>query len=269
MEIVDTSIDHEKFHFTRGKKGASFLSHFKVEYENNRIKLLILGIIIVFNGFSSVFSEVYLNEILTLAGYSLINPPSPSLMGFLNNFVGDSSLYIIIIIIFGMGSFSNEVEVNKQVYFTLSRPISRKAYFFTRTLLLTIGIAVIYIIASLIVYFYSLLFFEPISLDKIMLAIVMASLQNASFYAIMIMLSVTYNQMTAGILGFTTFLGAEIVTLIEPLRWFSPISLSGIWMDILVNKESLSDFLTTTFSLLLWIIVPIFIGWLVYKRKDL
>lgn len=255
---------------TYNQKNRSFVRpHLKVEFENFKLKFLVLGLIILFNGLTAIISHVYLAQILKLSGFDIVNPPTPSLMAFLLKFFGDSSIYIIILILLGMGSFANELEINKQVYFTLSRPVSRRSYYFSRTLLQVIGISLTIAVTSFIIYIYSLVYFDPLPLDKILLSLFVLSLQYASFYAIMIMYSSKFSQSMAGVLGFVTYIFMAIIGVFDPLKWFSPLSLSSVWTKIVTNSLSLSDFLTTTTVLFAWVLFPVMIGWIVYKRRDI
>ncbi len=252
------------------QSGLSILfAHIKVEFDQAKMKLLIVMLILIFSGFTSVISQKYMNEILKMAGFELQNPPTPSMASFLSDFLGDASLYILIIILLGMGTFSNELEVNKQVYFTLSRPISRSTYYMTRSLILTIGIALATIIGSLLVYFYSLIYFKPITIEKIILILVLISLQYSSMYAIMIMFSTRYSQSTAGVFGFITFLSEALIAFIEPLRWFSPLALSSDWTKILTGTIKPLDLTADFIALFIWTIVPLAIGWYLYQKRDL
>ena len=258
-----------KSEYSDQKNISTLIPHLKVEFDNFKLKLLIIGFIILFNGFTAVITQIYLADILKLTGLDITNPPSPSLMNFLLKFFGDSIMYIIIIILIGMGSFANELEANKQVYFTLSRPVSRKRYYFSRTLMQVIGIAVTVAAASLFIYGYSLVYFQALPIDKILLALFVISLQYASFYAIMVMFSTKFNTSIAGVLGFLTYIFMTIIGVFDTLKWFSPLSLSSIWPKIITNNVNLNDFLTTIVTLVAWIIIPILIGWIIYKRRDI
>lgn len=246
-----------------------YIAHLKVEFDQAKMKLLIVMLILMFSGFTSVLSQKYMNEILATAGFTLKNPPTPTLTTFLSDFLGDASLYILIIILIGMGTFSNELDVNKQVYFTLSRPISRSTYYYARSLLLTIGIALAIIIGSLIVYLYSLVYFKPTSIEKLTLILLIVSLQYSSMYAIMIMFSAKYTQSTAGILGFVTFLSEAIIGFFQPLKWFSPLALSGDWPKILTGTIKPIDLTADLVALLIWTIVPLLFGYVLYRKRDL
>ena len=250
-------------------KFSSYLAHIRVEFDQAKMKLLIIFFILLFNGSTSVISQVYLTDILKLAGFELKNPVQPNLFSFLLDFLGDTSIYVLIIILLGMGTFSSELEVNKQVYFTLSRPISRAGYYFTRTLVFTIGIAFIVMVGSGIVYIYSILFFDPIAIEKMILILLMVSLQYSAFYAIMIMFSARYNQTVAGVLGFLTLVSLIIVSILPPLKWFSFLALSSDWVKIFNNSISSFDLGLDFLALLIWILIPIIIGWKMYIKRDL
>ena len=250
-------------------KVSSYFAHFRVELDQAKMKLLIVAIILIVSGFSSVISQKYMAEILAISGFELKNPPVPSLSSFLSDFLGNSSLYILIIILFGMGTFSNELDVNKQVYFTLSRPISRSGYFLTRSLVLTLGIAFTTILGSFIVYYYALEFFSPIPLETITLIFLIVCLQYSCMYALMIMFSTKYSQSTAGVLGFITFLSEALIAFIEPLKWFSPLALSNDWMKMFNKNISPFDISLDFLAMIIWIIVPLLIGWIIYQKRDL
>lgn len=250
-------------------KYASLKAHFKVELDNARLKLLIIFVILLFSGFSSVISQVYMNDILKMTGYDLKNPVQPTMLSFLTNFLSNASLYVLIIILLGMGTFANELEINKQVYFSLARPVSRSGYFLTRALILTIGTLIVVFTGSAIVYGYSLVFFKALSVDKIILILLLTSLQYSALYSLMVMFSAKFNQTISGVLGLLTFISEAILTLFPPLKWFSPLSLSGDWTKIINNTISTSDLTLDFLALLVWTIVPIIIGWIFYQKRDL
>lgn len=245
------------------------LAHIRVELDQAKMKILIVSLVLLFTGLTSVLSQKYMNEILASVGYALQNPPTPTMGTFLQDFLGNSTLFVIIIILLGMGTFSNELDVNKQVYFTLSRPISRSEYFITRSLVLTIGMTLATILASLIVYIYATVFFAPIAFDKLILILIFISFQYASIYAIMIMFSSQYGSGIAGILGFVTYLSEAVISIFEPLKWFSTIALSNDWTKIYTDSISASDLTLEFLALVIWTVFPLVIGWIIYQRRDL
>lgn len=269
-----SSLDKNSVNKAKYSNFTTILANIRVEFDQAKMKLLIVLIILVFSGLTSVVSQKYLNQILELSGITLANPITPTMTTFLNDFLGNSLIYIIIIIIFGGGTFSNEVEVNKQVYFLLSRPITRSNYFFTRSLILTIGMAIATIIGSFIVYFYALVYFSALPIDKIFLIFLLSSFQYASMYAFMIMFCAKYNQVTSWVFGILTYLSESIIAFLasfyDPLKWLSPFYLANDYLHILDGSLTLLD-LSEYFVVLIivWTAFPILIGWFWYRRRDL
>ena len=267
--ISSTNVNTAKY-----SKFTTYLANIRVEFDQAKMKLLIVLIILIFSGLTSVVSQKYLNQILELSGIDLKNPITPTMTTFLNDFLGNSLIYIIIIIIFGGGTFSNEVEVNKQVYFLLSRPITRSNYFFTRSFILTVGMALAAIVGSFIVYFYALVYFSAMPIDKISLIFLLSSFQYASMYAFMIMFCAKYNQVTSWVFGILTYLSESIIAFLasfyDPLKWFSPFYLANDYQHILDGSLTILD-LSAYFIVLIvvWTILPILIGWFLYRKRDL
>ena len=258
-----------KINLSSYSKYACIKAHFKVELDNAKLKLLIVFFLLLFSGFTSVISQVYMNDILKMSGFVLANPVQPTMISFLADFLGDSSLYALIILLIGMGTFSNELEINKQVYFTLARPVSRTSYYFTRTLVLTVGIIFTVIGGSAVIYTYSMVYFDPLPIYKIVLILILVSLQYSAMFSLIIMFSAKFNQTIAGVLGFLTFISETILTLFPPLKWLSVLSLSGDWTKIIDNSISTIDLGLDFLALVVWIIVPIIIGWKIYQKRDL
>ena len=250
-------------------KFSEFKAHFKVELDNAKLKLTIVLLLLLFSGSTSLISQVYMNDILKMVGFELKNPVQPDIIKFLVDFLGDSSLYVLVIIILGMGTFSNELEINKQVYFTLSRPVSRTGYYLTRGSILTIGIFVFVVVGSTIIYLYSTMFFTPLATEKFVLIVVLVSLQYSAFYALMIMFSTKFSQTMAGVLGLLAFVSEAIISFIPPLKWFSVLALSSDWVKILDNSIPMVELGYDFIAILIWIIIPILIGWRIYLHRDL
>lgn len=252
----------------------TYLANIRVELDQAKMKFFIVLIILVFSGLTSVVSQKYLNQILELSGIQPKNPITPTMITFLQDFLGNFMLYVIIIIVFGAGTFSNEVEVNKQVYFLLSRPISRRNYFFTRSLILSFGIALVTIIGSLIVYLYALLFFEALPFDKVLLIFILSSFQYSSMYAFMILYCAKYNQAISWVLGVLTFFSGTIIQVLaniyDPLKWLSPFAISNDSLNFLIGKLSFLDVVLEILVLIfIWTILPILLAWFLYKKRDL
>lgn len=255
-------------------KLSRLIANIRVELDQAKIKFLIIFVFFVFTGLTSVISQKYLNQILELSGIQLKTPLTPSMTSFLKDFLGNLGIYVLIIIIFGGGTFSNEVEINKQVYFLLSRPISRSTYYLTRSIILSAGMAITTLLSSFVVYFYANLYFEPLDIGTISWIFLLTSLQYSSMYAFMIMYSAKYNQVTAWVLGILTYVSGSVIAFLtqfyDPLKWLSPFYLSNDFINILNGSLKAVD-LTEYFIVLvvIWTILPILIGWFFYRRHDL
>ena len=73
-------------YITKSSTLSIYLAHIKVEFDQAKMKLLIVMLILMFSGFTSVISQKYMNEILKTAGFELKNPPTPTLTTFLSDF---------------------------------------------------------------------------------------------------------------------------------------------------------------------------------------
>ncbi|MHA1991385.1 MAG: hypothetical protein ACW981_05400 [Candidatus Hodarchaeales archaeon] len=244
------------------------ITHFSVEMDLERKKIVILTILFVFLGLMAVATQVMLPEILKLAGLEIANLPEPSLFAVFADYWGDSILFALIIVLLTMGTFSSEIDVNKQVYITLSRPISRTTYFLTRTFIKTIGLFIGFFIASLVTYLYSLAFYESIDILDFLISAILISLSFCSIVAIVSMFSAKFSTITSGILGFLFLFGQLFVLLVEPIQWIVPFGASSIWIDIFLGSN-VENFELSIVSLVLWIASPLLIGWYFYNNRDL
>jgi ABC-2 type transport system permease protein len=240
-----------------------------VEFDLEKKKIMLMFVLFLVFGLTSVVTQIYLPDILALSGFELVNPPQPSLFGVLSDYWGDIVLFALIIILIMMTTFSAELDVNKQVYFYLSRPISRNTYYLTRTLLKVISVMFIFSIASLIVYFYALAFFDQVDFIKIIQSILLLSMSLGSIVAVVIMFSTKFSTGNTGISSFGFIFFQLIIALIEPLKWLSPSSLGNEWVKVLTGTISENNLFLTFFALGLWLIIPMIIGWIFYTKRDL
>lgn len=254
-------------------KKSLYLAHIRVELDLAKLKLLIVFLILVFFGLTTVFSQKYVNQILQATGVRLKNSIKTTMLSFVTKYISNLNLFVLMIIVLGMGTFASELEGNKQVYFTLARPISRVNYYVTRSLILTIGTGIMTFIGSLLVYLYATMYFKPLALEKIVLTFLFISLLYSSMYAIMILLSTKYTQMTAGVLGFLIFLVETVIAVLsssyDPLKWFSILALSDQWLKIYRGTITPLDVTTEVIALVLWTVIPLLLGLVIYSKRDL
>jgi len=223
----------------------------------------------LFSGLMAIVSQLYLPELLKMSGLEIKDPPQPSLFGLFADYFGDSIIYLLIIILIGMNTFSGEVEVNKQVYFLLSRPISRTNYYFIRTFILLLGINLVFITASMLIYGYALLFFDPLPLTNVIGSMIIISLQFTSLFAIIIFLSTKFSASTTAALGFLFLICELLISLIPALKYFSIIALGNEWINIILGTVPIQEFIYLLIAFSLWISIPIILGFKIYLTRDL
>jgi ABC-type transport system involved in multi-copper enzyme maturation permease subunit len=249
---------------------STLLAHISVEIDLEKKKIVILTILFVFMGLMAVATQVMLPEILKLAGIEIANLPEPSFLAVFADFWGDSGFFALIIVLLTMGTFSSEIDVNKQAYITLSRPISRTTYFLTRTIIKTIGLFIVFFVASLVTFLYTLAFYESIYILDFLVSAILISISFCSTVVIVSMFSAKFSTIISGILGFFFLFSQLFIILIEPIQWIVPFGASAIWIDIFIGLEvETSDLLLSLGSLTLWIIGPLLIGWYFYNNRDL
>ena len=243
--------------------------HILTEINLGKKAILLLGIIFIFMAMTSVMTQVLLPNILELTGLEIIGLPEPSSTTILADFFDNIFIIALIIILYGAGTFSTEIEANKQVYFMLSRPISRKTYYATRTVIRLLGIMVVFIVATLIAYFYGSVFYEELPVERVFISGFIISLSLLSVLAVTMMANAKLSTPASVGIGILFLFYQLLILLIEPLVWLSPMALSGIWGEIILGLADSTEVLLKTMVLLIWIIVPYFIGLFLYERRDL
>lgn len=261
-----TSINHSSSGLPQMK---TILNHLFVEIDLEKTKILLLGLLFVGMGFMSVVTQVMLADIIKWAGFELVSPPQSSLVGVLNDFWGDAVMIALILAIYGMSTYSGELEVGKPIYFNLARPISRETYFLTRFAVRAIGVMGMYILASLITYCYSLVFFDGFPIDRVIVATCLVAFGPTTVLALVMMASSRLSTVLSAIVGVIFVVVQFLVGMVPPLKWFSPLTLMNEWTNVLSGEISFLDLFLTYSTLTLWIIVPCIVGLVLYKQRDL
>ncbi|MCY3414552.1 MAG: hypothetical protein INQ03_23085 [Candidatus Heimdallarchaeota archaeon] len=243
--------------------------HILTEFELDRSKILSMTLLFLFFGLSAVVMQLYLPDILKMSEIEIINLPEPSIQAILIDFWGDISLLSMIIILVTMSTFSAELDVNKNGYIYLSRPISRTTYYVTRYLVRVIGFSLAFALASVLTYGYALLFFDPIDTGQFVLAIMLLMMNIAVVTSLVIAVSTVFNSTISGLLGFVFLFLQMLIGLIEPLKWLSPFTLAGIWKEIIFGLDGSSELGWHVLALSLWIVIPGLAGLIYYNRRDL
>ncbi|MHA2366018.1 MAG: hypothetical protein ACXAC7_18815 [Candidatus Hodarchaeales archaeon] len=251
-----------------GKKGR-ILNHIYTELDLEKVKIFLIFISMVFMALSAVITQVLLPDIMEWSGLQVIGFPEPSIISILTDFWGDIYIFALIMIFYGMNTFSAETDIKKQVYFNLSRPISRRTYFMTRYFIRITSVVIIIVISSLIAFWYGMIFFDPLPIERVLLASIIVGFSLASIISVVIMASSYSSTPISAGMGLTFLFIQMIFLLFEPLKWLSPIALSDIWLDIMKGVFDAGDAVLTIIVLILWIIIPGIIGLWLYEKRDL
>lgn len=241
----------------------------KTELELDRVKFLVIFVMFLFLGLTSVVMQLFLPEILEFSGIEVLNLPDPSIESILLDYWGDITIQSMIIILVCMSSFSSELDINKTGYIYLARPISRGNYFLTRFILRVGMVILAFILGSFLSILYACLFFPAIDWGAFLLSAILLSLNLGSIASISISLSTKYQSSISGGIAFLVMIVQLMIGSINKLKSFSPFALSGIWKEIIFQKSNTFDIWINLFSLMIWILLPGIFGFIQYRRRDL
>lgn len=244
--------------------------HLKILIELELRSIIGLFLLFLFFGLTALLSQIYLEDLMKLAGFQIIGLPKPSVLAVLIDFWGDLSLTGgIIAIFYGMRAFSADLNVNKQVFFVLNHPISRNNHYLSKSILRIVVFNAVIIISSIIVYWLAASVYGGYEILNVIKAIIMVSLGGSAFLAVILGVNSAVTTGTTAIIGIL-FLFIQIIIgflsgFIQWLQWLSPVQLSNKWTFALAGTSITLELL----ALILWNLIPIFIGMLYYSKRDL
>ena len=249
-----------------------FLIQFKNDLIDEKIKFLLLTVLITLLSFTAIIGTFYIDEIMNLFGIE--DFPSlfePSAVLAFQDFFGDQVLFGLLIMTLGsMGVLASEIE-SGAISFSLTRPISRKAYTASRITARMLALTIPFIIGSIIGWIYVNLMFDPMPLDTLfgaMLPLVILFLYMGFVTAFF---SSRMSSLNAGLTTLAVLILQFTITVIEPLEYLSPFALSSFWVELLVDPSFVwtFDIIGKFFGLCLWMVIP-FVGTLIsMDRRDL
>jgi len=250
------------------------MSHLQVQSDLEKKGIISIILILLFFGLTDLFSEIYIDEIIKLADPNLnIQLPEPSYVSIFSSIFSDMlSIGIIVAIFFGFRAFSGEISVDKQVYYFMARPITRRQYYLTKSIIRSIGLVLAIFITSMIAYGLAAIYLPPMSFVVILGGTWIVILGVIANFHLALMFNAKYSSgitalLTGGFFFFEIFVGS-FATYIKWLKWTSPMNLASIWSKILMNQD-FSNFTIHSIVLLLWIIIPLIVGTYWYDNRDL
>jgi ABC-type transport system involved in multi-copper enzyme maturation permease subunit len=232
-----------------------------------------ISLIFLFLGLMAIVTQIFMEDLMELAGLTIIGLPPPSVYAVLVDFWGDLIFMGgIIAIFYGTTAFSSDLGVDKKIFFTLNRPISRSTHYLGKSFIKLLILLIIQIITSIVIYLLATSFYDGYNLGAFLLASVLVSLPLNVLLSFILMLNSRVST-SATAIGGVLFLFLQLfmgifIDLFDWLIWFAPLHLSNNWHELLLDGEY-SNSLTRILALILWMIVPIIIGNSLYNKRDL
>lgn len=125
-------------------------------------RLVIVAGVFFFFGISTPLTLKYLPEILKLAGEDMvIEVPAPTAAQALGEYAGTiGQIGVLVAVLVAMSCVANELR-NGTIMMTLSKPVSRTAFVFSKLIAMSITFVAAMIVASAFCYAYTVWLIEP------------------------------------------------------------------------------------------------------------
>ncbi|UCE12561.1 MAG: ABC transporter permease subunit [Candidatus Heimdallarchaeota archaeon] len=247
----------------------SFLYQLQNELWNERIKILILGFLFIFQVLSSIISIFYMEEILKLFGFEFINPAPPTGEAAFLDYFTDQLIFGLLIMSLGtMNIFSGDIE-NGSICYSLTRPISRTNYSIAKLVARLTALILPFVVASLIGWVYMAMMFEVFPIERLFWSLVILVLLYAYLGTVTSALSTRVSALTAGLGAIALFIVQFSLSAFKPIELLSPFTYAAIWSDFLLGSSIALDEIFLGFALIGWILVPFIISIFSIKTRDL
>ena len=250
----------------------SFLIQFKSNVWEEKFKFFLLTIIFSFLGISAVIGTFYMDEIMSLLGFedfpTIITPSSQAV--FLD-FFGDFTLFGLLIMSLGsMGIFASDIE-SGAIGFSLTRPISRRAYAISKMITRALALILPFHLASIITWIYTGLAFEVLPTEQFIGAILPLTLLFLYMGFLTDLFSSRTSTTNAGFITIGVLIVQFTISMFKPLEFLSPFALSSFWAEILNNPTWQFDLgiLRNYLLLIGWLLIPFIATIYSIERKDL
>ena len=128
-------------------------------------RLVIVAGVFLFFGITTPLTLKYLPEILELVGEQMtIDIPAPTAVQALGEYAGTiGQIGVLVVVLIAMGCIANELR-NGTIMMTLSKPVSRTAFVFSKLVAMSITFLASMIVASAFCYAYTVWLIEPVDI---------------------------------------------------------------------------------------------------------
>lgn len=203
-------------------------------------KILILIIIFLFVAISSVVLAKLLPQILGAMPSTpglVINLPTPTYKDAVDQFVKNLSQLAIFVLVFLVAGAVVEEKIKKTLELTLTKPISKKAFILSKFTAYLGSIKVVYLLSSIIFYFYAVTTFTSFSfwhffIMSILILVYLLLISSATIF----FSTIAPSSILAVVGGFLTMIVFGTVwDLIKVIKDYSPYKLVTGYPSILAN----------------------------------
>jgi ABC-type transport system involved in multi-copper enzyme maturation permease subunit len=239
---------------------------------DEQIKFLLLTVLITLLSFTAIITTFYIDEIMSLIGienFPLLFEPSAALA--FQDFFGDQVLFGLLIMTLGsMGVLSSDIE-SGAISFSLTRPISRKAYTASRITARILALTVPFIIGSSIGWIYVNVMFDPMPLGTLFGAMLPLVILFMYMGFVTAFFSSRLSGLNAGLVTIAVLIFQFTIAILEPIEYLSPFALSNFWVELLIDPSFVWSFgiLGKLLGLCLWTVVPFVATLISMDRRDL
>jgi len=251
----------------------SWVTQVKIEAELQFRSSVVIFLVFAFLALSSVVTQYFLPDIIQLSGLDIVNLPEPSMQGAFEDVWGDFLFTGAIVVIFiGSASISQYFGADRPIYFLLSRPLSRNDYYYARSAVRGISLLAILQLTSILVYILGSILFDPIDFAIVVSSSLVLGLALTSFLFMLQMVNTRLETFPTVGVGIVVLVIMTLISLLSGyldfLTWFSPFSLASIWPAIL-HDQDYSRFWINSLALVIWNAVPLYIGSLLFRNRDI
>ena len=248
------------------------LIQFKNDIIDEKLKFLLLTVLVTLLSFTAIIGTFYMDEIMSLFGienFPSLFEPSASLA--FQDFFGDQVLFGLLIMTLGsMGVLASEIE-SGAISFSLSRPISRKSYTASRIIARILALTLPFILGSIVGWVYVNFMFDPMPLVTLFGAMLPLVLLFLYMGFLTTFFSSRMTGLNAGLTTITVLILQLTISIFQPIEFLSPFALSNFWAEILIdiNFKWTFEILVKFFGLCFWAVLPFIATLISMDRRDL
>ncbi len=248
------------------------LIQFKNDVIDEKLKFALLTVLTTLLCIVAIISTFYIDELMSLLGFENFPPLfEPSATVAFLDFLGDQVLFGLLIMSLGtMGVFASEIE-SGSISYSLTRPISRKAYTASRVTARVLALTAPLILGSIIGWIYMSLMFEQLPLEILFVAILPIVILFLYMGFLTAFFSSRFSSLNAGLITIFILILQSTLAFLEPLEFLSPFALSNIWSEVLINGklEFTIEILGKFLGLISWTIISFVATLISMDRRDL